>query len=286
MWSARAYFEKKASALSRLSTVEVVEQDDSVTIKIRPNSATAVGVVLHLSCGPFGIVQLDDSACAPAELGDDPLVDRSAIDYFIDAAVEGRAVAFHLGNGGCVEIRDGDTTRLPFLLLERIKTWCAFCYLSNNIRGHVIVQQRTIIIEYSIPSFGCLPGSDAPRAQMLNLFNSVRFKCVFPPGDLPATRTSLLTRFDRPCSNRIRMVLENWQFAGWSHTWNSSQPRTTQYQESKYRSLAVTQQILLRPGPAKTKPRIGFCPVYRTNCRIPPNLSVTPDKEGPKHVHH
>jgi hypothetical protein len=42
-----------------------------------------------------------------AELGDDPVADQSAIDYFIDVAVQGLATAFRLGRGGCVEVRDG-----------------------------------------------------------------------------------------------------------------------------------------------------------------------------------
>lgn len=57
-----------------------------------------------------GTVALDDPACVPAELDGDPVADAKAVDYFISVAVDGRATAFHLGRGGCVEIQEGDKT--------------------------------------------------------------------------------------------------------------------------------------------------------------------------------
>jgi hypothetical protein len=108
MPSVRAHFEDRAAALSDRSTVAVSEQDGAVTVRLQPNAAAAAGVVLYLVGEKYGTVALDDPACVPAELGDDPVADQSAIDYFIDVAVEGRATAFHLGRGECVEVRDGD----------------------------------------------------------------------------------------------------------------------------------------------------------------------------------
>jgi hypothetical protein len=78
-----------------------------VPIRVRPHASKAVGVVLYLYADQHGTVALDDPACVPAELGDDPVADIKAVDHFLSAAVEGRATAFHLRRGGCVEVRDG-----------------------------------------------------------------------------------------------------------------------------------------------------------------------------------
>lgn len=108
MPSVRAYFEDRAAALSDRATLESVDHQGAVTVRLRPHVPTAVGVVLYLYAENCGTVALDDPACVPAELGDDSVVDHRAIDYFIDIAVEGRATAFHMGRGGCVEVREGD----------------------------------------------------------------------------------------------------------------------------------------------------------------------------------
>ena len=71
-------------------------------------SPTAIGVVLYLSANAVGTVALDDPACVPAELGEDPDKDAKTVDYFVDVAIEGRVRAFHLGRGGCAEIREDD----------------------------------------------------------------------------------------------------------------------------------------------------------------------------------
>ena len=107
MPSARDHCERRAAALSDRCTVAVAERDGAVTVRLRPTAAAAAGVVLHLVGETHGTVALDDRACVPAELGDDPVANQSAIDYFIDVAVEGRATSPHLGRGGCVEVRDG-----------------------------------------------------------------------------------------------------------------------------------------------------------------------------------
>ena len=104
----RAYFEDRAASLADRASVDVVEKAEAVTIRLRPHASTAVGVILHLSAFGHGTVALDDPACAPAELGQDPSDDFESIDYFIRVAVEGRATPFHLGQGGCVEIREGE----------------------------------------------------------------------------------------------------------------------------------------------------------------------------------
>ena len=110
MSSVRAHFEERAATLSDRATVDCVERDGATTIRLRPHTPKAVGVILYLHADQVGTVALDDPACGPAELGDDPIADTRAIDYFISAAVEGRATAFHLGRGGCIEIRDADST--------------------------------------------------------------------------------------------------------------------------------------------------------------------------------
>lgn len=110
MYSLRIHFEDRAASLSDRAAVDSVEEDGAVTVRLRPRTPTAVGVVLYLSEDEVGTVALDDPACVPAELGDDPVADSKAVDYFISVAVEGRATAFHLGRGGCVEIREGDRT--------------------------------------------------------------------------------------------------------------------------------------------------------------------------------
>ena len=104
----RTHFEDRAASLSDRATIETVEQDGAVTVTLHPRNPTAVGVVLYLYDDEVGRVALNDPACAPAELGDDPAADSNAVDYFINLAVEGRATAFHLGRGGCVEVRDGE----------------------------------------------------------------------------------------------------------------------------------------------------------------------------------
>jgi hypothetical protein len=110
MSSVRTHFEARAAGLGDLATVESVEKDGAVTLRLRPRTGASVGVVLYLYADQVGRVALDDPACVPAELGDDPVADCKAVDHFISVAVEGRATAFHLGHGGCVEIRDGDKT--------------------------------------------------------------------------------------------------------------------------------------------------------------------------------
>ena len=106
MPSVRAHFEERAATLSDRATVDLVEKDGAVTIRLRPQAANAVGVVLYLNAFQVGTVALDDPACVPAELGDDPVADAKAVDDFISMAVEGRATAYHLGRGGCIEVRD------------------------------------------------------------------------------------------------------------------------------------------------------------------------------------
>jgi hypothetical protein len=110
MSSVRTLFEDHAAGLSDRAAIESVEKDGAVTIRLRPRTPTAVGVVLYLYAEGRGTVALDDPACVPAELGDDPVADANAVDYFIGVAVEGRATAFHLGRGGCVEVREGGNT--------------------------------------------------------------------------------------------------------------------------------------------------------------------------------
>jgi len=99
----RTHFEDRAAALEGRATLEAVEQDGAVTMRLRPHASGAVGVVLYLLPDTVGTVALDDPACAPAELGGDLVADLRAIDHFVAVAVEGRATAFHLGRGGCVE---------------------------------------------------------------------------------------------------------------------------------------------------------------------------------------
>lgn len=112
MLSVRAYFEERAATLSDRATVDRIEKDGAVTIRLRPQAAQAVGVVLYLNASQVGTVALDDPACVPAELGDDPVADAEAVDHFISMAVEGRATAYHLGRGGCIEVRkDGRSSQ-------------------------------------------------------------------------------------------------------------------------------------------------------------------------------
>lgn len=110
MYSARTHFEDRAASLLDHATVDAVARDGAVTVRLRPLKPTAVGVVLYVYADAVGTVALDDPACVPAELDNHPDTDSAAIDYFIDVAVEGRATAFHLGRGGCVEIQEGDET--------------------------------------------------------------------------------------------------------------------------------------------------------------------------------
>lgn len=112
MTSVRAHFEDRAATLSDRATVDLVEKDGAVTIRLCPHAPKAVGVVLYLYTDQLGTVALDDPACAPAELGDNPVADAKAVDHFISMAVEGRATAYHLGRGGCIEVRvDGKSSR-------------------------------------------------------------------------------------------------------------------------------------------------------------------------------
>jgi hypothetical protein len=94
--------------LSDCAALEVAERDGAVTLRLRPHNTSAVGVVLYLGLGDFGTARLDDPASVPAELGEDAAQDLLAIDRFIDVAVEGRATAFHIGRGGCIEVREGE----------------------------------------------------------------------------------------------------------------------------------------------------------------------------------
>jgi len=110
MPSVRTHFEERAATIADRATVDRVEKDGAVTIRLRPQAAEAVGVVLYLNAFEVGTVALDDPACVPAELGHDPVADAKTVDYFISVAVEGRATAFHLGRGGCVEVREGAKT--------------------------------------------------------------------------------------------------------------------------------------------------------------------------------
>jgi hypothetical protein len=107
MSSLRTYFEERAARLSDCATVQLREEVGATTLRLSPHRADAVGVVLYLGPGDFGTVQLDDQAAIPAELGEDGELDVTAIDHIIDTAVEGRATAFHIGRGGCVEERSG-----------------------------------------------------------------------------------------------------------------------------------------------------------------------------------
>ena len=106
MPSLRAHFEARAAALTDCATLEVDEDDGATTLTLRPRNPEAVGVVLYLGQGEIGTVAIDDPASAPAELGGVMEEDVRAIDYFIEIAVEGRSTAFHVGRGGCVEVRD------------------------------------------------------------------------------------------------------------------------------------------------------------------------------------
>jgi hypothetical protein len=110
MSSVRTHFENRAAGLGDRAAVESVEKDGAVTIRLRPRTPTAVGVVLYLFADEIGTVALDDPACAPAELGEDPVADSEAVDHFISVAIEGRATAYRLGRGGCVGVWDGDKT--------------------------------------------------------------------------------------------------------------------------------------------------------------------------------
>jgi hypothetical protein len=101
----RSHFEKRAARLRDCAALEVSEGERATTHRLRPHNPSAVGVVMYLGSGDLGTVSLDDPASVPAELGEDVTLDLRAIDSFIDIAVEGRATAFHLGRGGCVEVR-------------------------------------------------------------------------------------------------------------------------------------------------------------------------------------
>ena len=123
MSSLRTHFERRAAAVSDCATADVVGADDALTCWLRPHNPNAVGVVLYVAFGRYGTVALDDPACAPAELGDDAEADEQAIDYLIDVAVEGRATAFHIGSGGCVEVRPEDTVSRTWLNAWPLPGW-------------------------------------------------------------------------------------------------------------------------------------------------------------------
>lgn len=107
--SLRTHFEERAARLSDCATVQSSEASGATTLRLTPNRADAVGVVLYLGPGGHGTVRLDDPAAVPVELGEDAELDVKAIDHVIDIAVDGRATAFQIGRGGCVE----EWLRLP-----------------------------------------------------------------------------------------------------------------------------------------------------------------------------
>lgn len=109
----RTHFEKQAAELSDVATLHYAESDRATTITLRPHRSDAAGVVLYLGPGDtFGTVSLDDPAAVPVELGEDLSEDLRAIDAVVAMAVEGRAVSFRIGRGGCVEeSQAGRTTR-------------------------------------------------------------------------------------------------------------------------------------------------------------------------------
>lgn len=109
----RTHFELKAAELSDVAALHYAESHGATTISLRPHRSDAVGVVLYLifddACGT---VALEDPAAVPVELGEDLQADLRAIDAVVAVAVEGRAVSFRLGRGGCVEdSHAGRTTR-------------------------------------------------------------------------------------------------------------------------------------------------------------------------------
>jgi hypothetical protein len=106
----RSHFEDRAAGLSDWATLERAEEQGALTLRLRPQNPNAVGVVLYLGVGGYGTVKLDDPASVPAELGDDVDQDIQAIDSVIDVAVEGRATAFHIGRGGCIEEQRGEVS--------------------------------------------------------------------------------------------------------------------------------------------------------------------------------
>lgn len=110
MSSLRTHFEERAARLSDCATVQCKEESGTTTFRLTPHRADAVGVVLYLGPGDYGTVRLADQAAAPAQLGEDVERDIEAVDHIIDAAVEGRATAFHIGRGGCVEESRGGTS--------------------------------------------------------------------------------------------------------------------------------------------------------------------------------
>jgi hypothetical protein len=111
----RSYFEQQANALADCAVLDVVKSDGATRCFLRPLRMGAASVVLYLGVGDQGTVGLDDQACAPAELGGNIDEDMRAIDQTLRLAVEGRALAFHLGRGGCVEEING---------LSTTRTWC------------------------------------------------------------------------------------------------------------------------------------------------------------------
>jgi hypothetical protein len=56
-------------------------------------------------------------------LGDDVHADAHTIDSFIDAAVEGRVTAYHLGKGGAIEERTGDIVDRTWLNAVPLPGW-------------------------------------------------------------------------------------------------------------------------------------------------------------------
>lgn len=109
MSSLRAHFEERVASLSDCAEVRCAVKDGATFLRLEPHSPQAARVVLYLIPGDHGTVGLDDPAAVPVELGEDVRLDMKAIDHVIDTAVEGRATAFHIGRGGCLEERIGDT---------------------------------------------------------------------------------------------------------------------------------------------------------------------------------
>ena len=138
MSSVRAHL-KRAATLSDRATVDCVEGDGATTIRLRPHTPKAVGVILYLHADQVGTVALDDPACGPAELGDDPIADTRAIDDFISAAVPGRATAFHLGRGGAS--RSGTPT-VPHEVASRLAVaWLETTRREGRIRAVLLTDR-------------------------------------------------------------------------------------------------------------------------------------------------
>jgi hypothetical protein len=115
----------------------------AVTIRLRPHAPKAVAVVLYLYADQLGTVALDDTACVPAELGEDPVADTKAVDHFISVAVEGRATAFHFGRG---RMHRGPLRRQDFPeLAQRLAVaWLEGTHRAGRVRA-VLLNSRTLL---------------------------------------------------------------------------------------------------------------------------------------------